>query len=173
MVIRKCRNEDIELAGAFYDSVVEYLEKNVNYPKWVYKEYPSEGFVREMTAANTLYICLEDDGIIGAFVLNDDPQGNYKKGRWNRDLKDGEYLVIHALAIASDKQGKGLGSKIVDFCIKEAREKGYKAVRLDAVPENTPAIKLYKKHGFVYVGDEDLDRGIEEIPVFSLLEYNL
>ena len=44
---------------------------------------------------------------------------------------------------------------------------------VNAVPENTPAIKLYKKHGFVYVGDEDLDRGIEEIPVFSLLEYNL
>ena len=43
---------------------------------------------------------------------------------------------------------------------------------MDAVPDNIPALKLYKKSGFVYVGDADLDRGIDYIPTFSLLEMN-
>ncbi len=86
--------------------------------------------------------------------------------------RHGEYLVIHALAIATDRRGKGLGEEIVNFCIEEARKNGYKDLRLDAVPDNIPALKLYKKSGFVYVGDADLDRGIDYIPTFSLLEMN-
>ncbi|SDB67093.1 Ribosomal protein S18 acetylase RimI [Butyrivibrio sp. INlla16] len=172
MKIRKCREKDIAVVTAFYDRVVEYLECHVNYPRWVYKEYPSESFVRQMTDENSLYICFENDEIVGAFVLNEDPQGNYRKGKWSRDIPDGEYLVIHALAIATDKHGRGLGSEIVNFCIEEARKNGYKALRLDAVPDNIPALKLYKKSGFAYVGDEDLDRGIDYIPSFSLLEMN-
>lgn len=172
MQIRKCREADIAAVTDFYDRVVAYLESHVNYPRWVYREYPSENFVRQMTDERSLYACLENEEIVGAFVLNDDPQGNYKKGKWSRDIPDGEYLVIHALAIATDRRGNGLGAEIVNFCVEEARKNGYKALRLDAVPDNIPALKLYKKSGFVYVGDADLDRGIDYIPTFSLLEMN-
>ena len=49
---------------------------------------------------------------------------------------------------------------------------GYKAFRLDIVPGNAPAQKLYEKSGFKYAGDAGLDRGIAHIPVFSLYELN-
>lgn len=35
-----------------------------------------------------------------------------------------------------------------------------------------PARKLYEKNGFTYAGDVDLERGIEDIPVFSLFKLN-
>ncbi len=83
MEIRKCKTEDVIETGAFYDKVVEYLDSHINYPMWKYKEYPSEQYVSSMTAEGFQYICIEDKKIVGAFVLNTDPEGEYHKGRWS------------------------------------------------------------------------------------------
>ena len=172
MEIRKCNIGDVEAVGEFYDEVVKNLCETVNYPKWTYKVYPSVDFARQMTLEGSQYVCLDGNAIVGAFVFNDDPQGEYEKATWGANLRREEYGVCHALAISPTLQGKGLGVQIVEFCIKLAKELGYKAIRLDVVPSNTPARKLYEKCGFRYVGDADLERGYEDIPVFSLLELN-
>lgn len=172
MIIRKCTTDEIVPLGAFYDNIVLYLDSHINYPKWMYKEYPTENSVRTQTEASSQYICLDGDKIVGAFVLNTDPQGNYQKGNWKKNIPDGQYMILHTLAIAPELQGKGLGSEVVEFCINKAKEDGYKALRVDIVPGNIPAKKLYEKHGFKYIGDYDLDRGYEYIPLFSLFELN-
>ena len=110
--------------------------------------------------------------IVGAFVLNEDAQGAYKKGDWKVHLKDGEYLVIHTLAVLPKEYGKGVASCMTNYCIGKARSKGYKALRLDVVPDNVPAKRLYEKNGFSFAGDKDLERGFENIPLFSLYELN-
>ena len=87
-----------------------------------------------------------------------------------KDLPEGSYLTLHAFAVEPDIHGQGLGSKMLQFCIEKARSEGYKALRLDIVPTNIPARRLYEKNGFQYVGEADLERGIEDIPVWSLFE---
>ncbi|GEM_PF-6468188 len=62
---------------------------------------------------------------------------------------------------------------MVKECIRVAKADGYKAVRLDTVPDNHPANGLYLKNDFSYVGTEDLRRDIPEIPLFNLYELNL
>lgn len=172
MQIQKCSKTEIEAAGAFYDRVVLWLDSHINYPKWIYKVYPSEASVRRMTETGDQYLCKEEGDIIGAFVLNTDPQGNYQKGSWKKDIPEGSYLILHSLAIDPAVQGKGIGSEVIRFCVKKAKSEGYKALRVDIVPENLPARKLYEKNGFTWAGDVDLERGLEEIPVFSLYEKN-
>ena len=172
MVIRLCGTEDIEAVGAFYDQVVEHLCKTVNYPKWTYKKYPSIDSVRAMTQAGCQFVCIDHDMIIGAFVLNEDPQGKYENTAWRKSLTQGEYMVCHTLAAAPSMQGKGIGKQLVEFCVDYAKSRGYQAIRLDAVPDNIPARKLYEKCGFQYAGDVDLERNIEEIPLFSMYELN-
>ena len=39
--IYKCTDEDVFEVGKVYDTVTEYLENHVNYPKWVHGDYPS------------------------------------------------------------------------------------------------------------------------------------
>ena len=173
MIIRKCLESEIAETGKFYDRVVEWLDDHVNYPRWVYKVYPSEPAVRKMTADGSLYLCLEDDRIAGAFALNAKPEGNYQKGRWSRDLAYGEFMTIHMLAVDPDQMGKGIGSEILRFCIDRAKADGYKAIRVDIVPDNDPSIRLFEKHGFTYAGDADLELGKAHIPEFSLFELNL
>ena len=168
--IRKSEESDIKAVGKFYDEVILWLDAHINYPKWQYKIYPCEKYARDMTNAGFQYVCIEGDEIIAAFVLNNDPEGAYEKGFWSRTLPDGSFMVIHALAISDKYRGCGLGSKIVEFCISEAKKQGYKGMRLDIVPGNEPAKRLYENIGFTYVGDADLDRGTEHIPEFSLYE---
>lgn len=172
MEIRLCSEKDIAAVGTFYDGVVEYLCEAINYPKWTYKEYPSEKSVREMTKAGSQFMCIDKTEVVGAFVLNDDPQGAYVNASWSRKLVRGEYMVCHTLATSPSVQGKGIGIQMVEYCIDYAKTHGFKGLRLDVVPDNIPARKLYEKCGFQYVGDVDLERNIEEIPLFSMYELN-
>ena len=171
--IRKCIESDVSGTGRFYDSVVLWLNDHINYPRWIYRVYPGEQSVRAMTEAGTLNICVKGCSVKGAFVLIDDPQGNYQKGKWSRELTDGSYMVIHALAIDHEMQGKGLGSEVIRFCVEKAKSEGYKAVRVDIVPTNEPSRELFEKNGFCYIGDVDLERDVEGIPLFSMYELNL
>lgn len=174
MIIRKCTEADIITVGKFYDKVVEHLDNTVNYPKWVYKVYPSEDSVKEKVQADCQFLC-EDEGngqVIGAFVLNDDPDGVYENATWSKSLSRGEYMVCHTLATDPECAGQGIGRRLVECCVDYAKNHGFKGIRLDVVPENNPARRLYEKCGFSYVGDVDLERGLEEIPLFSMYELN-
>lgn len=171
MEVIKCSMEQLNELADFYGRVVDGLEAAVNYPKWT-KAYPG----RESTAAaikrGEQYACYENGRVIGAVILNESPGGDYTVGDWKRELKEGEYLIIHTLAVAPELGKRGIGGFIVDECIRLARENGYKAVRIDVVPDNYPAIGLYERKGFSYAGTKDLKREIEYIPVFSLYELN-
>ena len=170
---RKCHEEDIVRTGRFYDGVILWLKEHANYPRWIYHVYPSEDSVRRMTGSGAQFICLDEGSIVGAFALNDEPQGNYQKGQWSRKLDDGSYMVIHALAVDPGYQGQGLGSDMIRFCIDKARSEGYEAIRVDIIPTNVPARRLFEKNGFTYAGDTDLELDIGNNPVFSLYELDL
>lgn len=172
MEIRRCYEFDIENTGRFYDGVVNWLNHHVNYPKWVYQVYPSEEIVKEQTKERAQYIYTVDENTLGAFVLNDKPLGAFHKGQWSKDLSDGSYMVIHALAIHPKSQRQGIASEIIRFCINCAKRQGFKAIRVDVIPNNIPARSLFEKNGFHYVGDVDLEREFADIPAFSLYEYN-
>ncbi|MBQ9886000.1 MAG: GNAT family N-acetyltransferase [Lachnospiraceae bacterium] len=171
--IIKCSDLDIDRLVDFYNDAVKYLDEHINYPKWKYGLYPARESISTAVAAGTQYACLENGEILGAFVLNDDPQGAYEKGEWSVSLDPGEFLVVHTLATAPKDYGKGVAKFIIEYCIQTARDEGYKAIRLDIVPGNIPAQKLYERLGFKCAGEKDLLRDFDDIPSFILYEYNI
>ena len=173
MYIRKCQEKDIIPVSEFYDNIVEFLDSHINYPRWIYKVYPSQESVEAMTEEESQYVCISDEKIVGAFVLNNKPQGNYWKANWSQEIDDGSYLVLQTLAIDPSMQNQGLASQVIGFSIEKAKSEGYKAIRLDVIPDNYPAKRLFEKNGFEYVGDVDLELDIGNNPAFSLYELNL
>ena len=167
--INKCTYDDLSAVGKLYDNVTKYLEEHVNYPKWTHGEYPSLASATIALNDGSLYCVKQGDKIVSAFVLNSDPQGDYSVGDWSKFIPEGEYMVIHSLAVLDDCKGKGVGQEVVKFCIDTAKEQGYKGIRVDVVPGNFPARNLYEKMGFTFAGEYDLKRGIEHIPTFQLL----
>lgn len=172
MIIKKAEKEDICALGEFYDAEVKFLTEHINYPHWTYKGYPTLSTVEWTVGEGTQFICCENDEILGAFVLNTDPMGDYNSAEWSKDLKEGEYMVCHMLATVHTAAGKGIGRAMTQFCIDHAKKNGFKAIRLDVVPDNFPARRLYEKCGFEYSGEADLKRNVDTIPLFSLYEYN-
>ena len=172
MLIRKCEKDDIENTARFYIRVVNrMMETNTNYPKWR-SDYPDLHSVVSAFESGSQYICIVDGKIAGAFVLNDDPGGAYENGDWSVQLESGQYRVIHTLAVDESLRGSGIAARIVGYCLESSRKDGYRAVRVDVVPENFPAERLYTKLGFRFAGEKDLCRGIADIPLFRLFEYN-
>lgn len=171
MELVRCKQEYFERVYGFYERVVNYLLENINYPMWS-REYPCRESVSTAILKGEQYVFLEEGNIIGAVVLNTDPGGNYAVGEWTKELEGGEYMVIHTFAVEPSVRHRGIGSDMLDICIAFARQEGYKAIRLDAVPGNIPAINLYKKKNFTYAGTKDLERGFDYIPVFELYELN-
>ena len=159
--------------GAFYDRVVLDLTQHINYPKWEYRIYPSGAYAEETAEKGELYLCTDEKNeIAGVYVLNAEPGGTYEDGSWTRVLERGEYLVIHAFAVAPERRGQHIGEMMISYALKKASDEGYQAVRVDVVPGNEPAVRLYRKMGFSYAGASGLGRNHPDIPVFELYEKN-
>ena len=168
----KCVESHIPSVTEFYHKVIDYLETHTNYPFWS-SEHPSDEAIALAVRRGEQYACLIDGKVAGAVSLSENPEGYYEAGEWSRSLSRGEYLSVHVLAVDSDFYNRGVGSFMIDGCVSVARKSGYKALRLDIVPKNTPAERLYRKKGFTYAGTKDLLRGYPQIPVFDLYELNL
>lgn len=173
MDIIKCSKKYIDKTIKMYDDSTYFLSTHINYPLWTYKVYPSKDTVIECVDKGTMYITIENNEVLGAFKLNEDPEGDYDSAKWSKRLNTGEYLVIHTLAVDPKAQGKGIAKAMLKKAIEIAKTQGYKAIRLDIVPTNTPAIKLYESVGFKYADQIDLKRNIKDIPTFVLYELNI
>ena len=173
MYIRKSEMADLPALTKFYDQVVDYLYENVNYPRWEKGVYPCEESIKQRIQKGEQFIGCIGPFVAGAFVINEDPVGDYSVGEWKQNLKEGEYLIIHTLAVHYSFYGKGFATEMVNFAKKLAKELGYKAVRIDVVPDNYPARRLYESLGFSYAGNKDLSRNFEHIPTFCLYEFDL
>ena len=46
------------------------------------------------------------------------------------------------------RQGRGLGRRLMDACLDEARRLGCRALRLDTQAKMGPAVHLYRAYGF-------------------------
>lgn len=61
-------------------------------------------------------------------------------------------LRINNLAVREDARGRGLGRKLLDAILREARELGCTRATLEVRPSNVAALALYRSAGFVEVG---------------------
>ena len=171
MEIILCNESHLKELTEFYNKIVIYLDKTINYPIWIYGVYPSESTINEAIGKKHQYAFIQNNKIIGAFVFNDDPHGKYENAKI--EFKRGEFLIIHTLATDYEIYRQGIGSKMVKFCIEKAKKEGYKALYADIVPTNIPSRNLFKKCGFSYLGDFDFERDLKDIPLFSLYELKL
>jgi ribosomal protein S18 acetylase RimI-like enzyme len=55
---------------------------------------------------------------------------------------------VGGMAVAADARGHGLGRRVMRDAIADARARGDRALLLEVIEQNTPAVKLYKSLGF-------------------------
>ena len=55
---------------------------------------------------------------------------------------------LAAMGISKERRGQGAGSWFMEQLIAEARQRGERAISLEVIEQNDPAVKLYQKSGF-------------------------
>jgi ribosomal protein S18 acetylase RimI-like enzyme len=91
-----------------------------------------------------LYIAFSSEVPIGFLELQDEfnAEASYK------------YTYVHALLISKEYQGRGYGKQLMEFAKSVAKSKGFKHIGLNVIPNNSPAVGLYKSQGFKEYGIE-------------------
>ncbi|MDO8055786.1 MAG: GNAT family N-acetyltransferase, partial [Candidatus Hermodarchaeota archaeon] len=67
------------------------------------------------------------------------------------DLKDGTGFLSR-IAVTQALQQQGLGSNLVEFCLRWFRERNVRQIDLNTQDFNVSAQRLYQKFGFIRVG---------------------
>lgn len=76
---------------------------------------------------------------------------------WMRKWADVEEPRL-ALAVAPAWRGRGIGTRLIGYALRHAKQIGYRSIVLDANPAGRP-VHLYRRLGFVDVGLHDTPLG--------------
>jgi L-amino acid N-acyltransferase YncA len=87
------------------------------------------------------YVAEKDARVVGTYILKPNQLG------------PGAHVANAAFMVASDAQGSGVGRRMAEHCLSEARQTGFRAMQFNfVVSTNTAAIHLWKQLGFKIVG---------------------
>jgi ribosomal protein S18 acetylase RimI-like enzyme len=67
--------------------------------------------------------------------------------------EDGGDAGLYSLWVAPGARGRGVGDALVSAAVDWASRGGCNRIRLDVADFNTPAIRLYARHGFLPTGE--------------------
>lgn len=85
----------------------------------------------------------------GAVVFDGEPAYAAIDGRW---LSEGNYVVVHRLAVADGQKGRGVAAEFMRRTETLAHERGIRALRVDTNFDNRPMLRMLSRLGFAYCG---------------------
>ncbi len=128
--------------------------------------YPGIKEVTEDVTRGELIVGRVGGVAAAACVVNEECGEQYKNGRW-RDPGE-PHRIVHRLCVNPAFQGRGIARAVMGYLEDELSGQGVTSIRLDAFPQNLPAICLYTGLGYRVVGEIELRKGM-----FYLMEKNI
>ena len=87
------------------------------------------------------YVAEENGSVVGTYILRPNQSG------------PGSHVANAAFMVAPDAEGAGVGRRMAEHCLSEARRVGFRAMQFNfVVSTNAPAIHLWEQLGFKIVG---------------------
>lgn len=170
MKIIKATPEHLDELEELYNELNDYFSSTVNYPGWIKHIYPIRETAENALAEGSLFVAIENESIAGSIILNHEPEDAYHQVEWLTETDYKNILVIRTLVVHPKFLHKGVGSRLMEFARQFASENGIESIRLDVSVNNKPAINLYKKAGYQYIGTVDLGLPYEHLKWFELYE---
>ncbi len=114
--------------------------------------YPNPKVIQSDIDKRAGYIIQQDEVIIGYFtvLINDEPEYKNIEGKW---LSNGDFIVVHRVAIADEFIGKGFARKIFEHLEELANNYNINSIKADTNFDNLPMLKLFESMGYTYCGE--------------------
>lgn len=164
---------DIDELEKLYDVINDYLDAGENYAGWTKGIYPSRATAEAAIYENSLFVLKTNCVIIGTVIMNHKCEDAYNEAVWGIDASADEVIFVHTLVIHPDYMKRGLAELIMEYAKSYAIGQNAKAIRLDCTVHNTPAMALYEKCGYKFIGIVDLRLEYKHLKWFNLYEYIL
>lgn len=162
--------DDINALEEIYNDLNDYLHLGINYPGWLKGVYPVRETAETGIKEGNLFTLRIGNRIAGSIILNHKQEEAYHQVTWEVGADDSQIIVIHTLVVHPDFMKQGISQRLMDFSRDYALQKDAKCIRLDVAIQNAPAISLYEKCGYHYIGTVDLGLGYEHLKWFKLYE---
>lgn len=115
-------------------------EFGANHPGTVYYDPTTDALYELFQKEGSAYFVAEMNGeIIGG------------GGIYPTDGLPADTCELVKMYLLPQARGAGLGRTLIEKCIATAREKGYKKIYLETMPELKQALSIYAKFGFEYL----------------------
>ncbi len=79
-----------------------------------------------------------------------------KEGRWGKDAE------VEPIMITQEFRGKGIGERLLETAVAEARERGARILAIKHLARNIKTIQFSYKHGFINLGYVELSMDLSE-----------
>ena len=114
--------------------------------------YPNMNVVQSDIEHGLGYVVTSDGRVVAycALIFNNEPAYADIEGAW---LSEGEFLVLHRVAVAQDYLGKGLTKYILKSIEAVAMEHQVFSIRADTNFDNAAMLALFEKNGYAYCGE--------------------
>ncbi|MFZ0917218.1 MAG: GNAT family N-acetyltransferase, partial [Candidatus Udaeobacter sp.] len=87
------------------------------------------------------YIAERNSGVVGTYILRPNQSG------------PGSHVANAAFMVARNAEGAGVGRRMAEHCLSEARRMGFRAMQFNfVISTNIRAIHLWNQLGFKIVG---------------------
>lgn len=147
--LERARPEEFE---ACYRIICEgrAFQQEQGFVQWT-QAYPGEALIRQDLDEGSGYLFKLDGQPAGYMYLSFDGDPTYDEieGAWR---SDGEYAVVHRIALSRRFAGRGLSSAVFDAVAELCRDRGAACIRIDTDAKNGRMQHVLEKNGFVRCG---------------------
>lgn len=141
MNIRKATTSDVKTLQNLND---ELFQDNSKYDPdinidWAQSEAGHKYFSKAVNDKNTICLIVEDNGKPIGYIAASPIEIDYRLSR---------YIEINNMGVSPAFRSKGIGSELIEECMRIAKQRGFDRIYVNAYSDNIKAIKFYERNGF-------------------------
>ncbi|KMQ61557.1 GCN5 family acetyltransferase [Chryseobacterium angstadtii] len=157
--LRKAEIEDRNAIWAIIQQSIERRKQDGS-TQWQ-NGYPNMGTVESDIAKGFGYVLTVENeiAVYAALILNDEPAYSTIEGAW---LSDGEFVVVHRVAVDGKFAGQGMVKKLFDHIEDFTRAQGIQSIKVDTNYDNIAMLKILESKGYSYCGEVLLADGMRK-----------
>ncbi|AZB26242.1 MULTISPECIES: GNAT family N-acetyltransferase [Chryseobacterium] len=157
--LRKSEIEDRDIIWGIIQQSIERRRQDGS-TQWQ-NGYPNLGTVESDIAKGFGYVLTVDGeiAVYAALILNDEPAYSNIEGAW---LSDGEFVVVHRVAVDGKFAGQGMVKKLFDHIEDFTRSHNIQSVKVDTNHDNIAMLKILESKGYSYCGEVLLKDGLRK-----------
>ncbi|MES2804645.1 MAG: GNAT family N-acetyltransferase [Bacteroidota bacterium] len=114
--------------------------------------YPNPEVIQKDIEKREGFVLVAGETIIGysAVLINDEPAYEKIEGNW---LTNGDFVVLHRIAISEKYLGKGLAKMILKYIEEFAVSNNIYSIKADTNFDNIAMMKIFESSGYTYCGE--------------------